>query len=371
MGSPTPIAYPESEQRTARRFRVAAWTIVPGFALLGTAVVLLSLGVGGTLELVLWFVAAAGGATLLLVGFGLSILAQFQSTRELIGVARARTAPEGPPVLDTAPARGEIRAGVVLTAGNRDRSNSAFLAPVVFACVVATAVVVGLASLLLGRFPPSSPAILLLILSALLVPALLAYADVNRAPPGRFEETATPSLFVSAQGVEGPFYPYAAYQQEPDGSSIRSPWFRIVQARLPAPNRVPWRLLSVTVGRTHDARTPALSFVSLTPAQIPWWMGGLKLGPGFLPAGTVGDGTLGFGLVLAVWRSQLDQVLWMALLGGSRLFTEHSQLTDAGRAAVKSGAGLGNSWMNRPLNGPWFVSLPRPSSVNDLSAWLT
>ena len=151
---------------------------------------------------------------------------------------------------------------------------------------------------------------------------------------------------------------------------IRSPWFKFIRARLPAPNQVPWKLLTVTSRAIPESLDPDIALLSLSRARLPIGMGGLQISDGFLPSGGTGNPRLGFGMVMTVRRQEVVRVLWRASQGGSRLIVEFGQLTPAGQAALKSAGLEGNSRLGRPLSGPWLVWLPAARAESDLAAWL-
>lgn len=370
--SPASPAYPtpSRRQRTAERW-------APVLVLAGGACFVAALFLVGsppfTSGLLGWAIVAVG-----LVGFGLAVAGMFLTVgtsigrlRERIRVGRAVTAPEQPAPLRPATEAEGVRGAIVLREDYRQRLRLGFFAIIALATLFAAGAIAAGVGLLFGRFGPPPASLYLVLLLAALPPLFLLMADTRRGSVGFLAGGPARALFFTSQGVEGALYPFSEYQPEPDGYTLRTRWFHVVLARLPAPNQIPWRLVSIVAARVHDDRDPNVALVALLPAAVPWWMGGLKIVEGFWPSGMSGDSRLAVGLVVAVPRSQLDSFLWMAFRGGSRLFAENSQLTPAGRAAAREYVGKWTSFGSRPLNNaPWYVSLPPPSSREELAGWV-
>jgi hypothetical protein len=238
------------------------------------------------------------------------------------------------------------------------------------AAILAVGVAAGAIDLIAQPSNRSGNAVFALAVFAVLVPVCLVIADAQRRIPGLWAASPSPEVAFNEFGVEGPFYPYSAYQFEAGTAVIRSPWFKFVRIRLPAPNQIPWKLLIVTVTRTRDGPNHDTAFLSLRRARLPIGFGGLQISEGSLGSEGTGDPRLGYGLVVALRREELVRVLWRAGQAGSRLVAEFGQLTAVGQAAVKAASIEGNSRLGRPFSGPWFVWLPSPGSESELAAWL-
>jgi hypothetical protein len=369
MDSVDLIQVPVAEARDERRRWRAHLIIFAGMVTVGACVI------SGQAVPALWPLTVplgVGGLVLLYYGLARMIQATSAKIRSNIRVARARTAQEPSATRAPSGSVSTVRAGVILRADQLGSAGRLPVYAIAFSALIGLAVSAGLAEVLLVPADLTVGAVLILVLVGAIIPLVLLLGDINRGIPGLFERASKPAVFLSETGVDGLFYPTSTYHSEPEGYTIRSPWFHLVKARLPTPNHIPWRLLMVTAPKMHSEQNTELSILSLSSVELPWWVGGLSVGPGFLPSGGVGDPRLGSGLIVTVWRSELDQVLWWALQGGSRLVAEYGQLSQQGRRAVEGATLAGNSRLNRPLNSslPWFVWLPPPSSPEELSSWL-
>jgi hypothetical protein len=359
-------AYPRTEPRTRAANQRAFLVLLLGVGLGGTGVIALSSG----LEPILAFVAlAVVGTVLLFAGIVLLLAAMAATLSENLSVGRAVTAPMAAASGAWSLPENALRASILLKtdfARSVRRTSGTLLG---LAILVLAGVGAGAAAYAVGTYGRPLIDFELLGLFALLGAVMLVLADMRRLLPKFLSGGVPHYLFIDRWGLSGPLYPLAEYGRDPAGYAIRSPWFAIVLARLPAPNQIPWRLVSLCASRIRDERDPSLSYISLAPARFPVWMRGLKINDGFLPTAGIGDSSFGYGLIVAVLRNQLLSILWMAFQGGSRLFAEYGQLTPTGQQATRAFAGIGTVSWNRPLNGPWFVSLPPPQNPGELASW--
>ncbi|MCI4356664.1 MAG: hypothetical protein L3K18_05930 [Thermoplasmata archaeon] len=307
-----------------------------------------------------------------LMGVGLSLLIQHlvNRVRDTRDVARALRPPDAAAQILSSSSGGEIVGRVLRPPSVGRVTGGMFALSLALAVLLSIGVAVGAIDLVIQPSHRSEPAALFLVLFAAFVPVFLLFADVQQPIPGLWSETPSPVVYLTERGVEGPFYPFSAYQPEGGAVVIRSPWFKFVRVRIPAPNQIPWKLLIVTAPRTRGGPTQNTSFLSLNRAQLPIGMGGWQLSEGFLPSGGSGDPSLGFGMVVTIRRDESVRVLWAASQAGSRLVTEFEQLTPTGKQALKSAGLEGNSRLSRPFSGPWFVWLPSPGSESELAGWM-
>ena len=306
---------------------------------------------------------------LLAVAILLLLQTAAQRVRETVAITRELRTPAPPPQpTDPIPGRG-FRGEAVLPGLPRSTSNASTFVLVV-AVLVIVGVVAGAVDVALQPRYRTEQALLYLGLFALLGPALLVMGDQMRPIPGFMGGSPSRPVGFTEGGVEGPFHPPSAYQDDAGSVVIRSRWFGFAQARLAAPNQIPWRLLILTATLTRAGPQGATAYLSLRRAMLPVGFRGLQLSDGFLPASGVADPRFATGLIVAVARGDLVPVLWAGYRGGSRLSVVYDQLTPLGQAAVTAARIEGNSRMNRPLAGPWFIWLPNPDSPAQLAAWL-
>jgi hypothetical protein len=314
-------------------------------------------------------VLVIAGFGLLGIGILMAVQNLLRRATETAEVARALRVP-GPPAPIPTEAPGDATVGRVVLAHGLSQSSSPISSlSFALAAILAVGVAAGALDLLAQPTNRSATAVFYLAVFAVFVPVFLLFADAQRRIPGLWAATPSPKVSFHELGVEGPFYPYSAYRFDAGTAVIRSPWFKFVRIRLPAPNQIPWKLLTVTVARTRDGPNHDTAFLSLRRARLPIGFGGLQISEGSLgPEGT-GDLRLGYGLAVALQKEELVRVLWTAGQAGSRLGAEFGQLTAVGQGAVKAAAIEGNSRFIRPLSGPWFVWLPSPGTESELAAW--
>lgn len=368
MGAPDPRTFSGFQERASRGEGWAFRFVLLGLVT-GAAGVVLDQAVPGALLVAVILLPV--GVGLLFFGILLTVRQIFRRAKETVKVVRSLRQPEPPNPLPDSALGGAIPGNIFLPPAIRSASGRLSWGLVVLAALLAFGVAVGAVDLVIQPPNRTASAFEFLVLFSLLVPALLVMADLQRPIPGLLAEAPSPVVYFTEGGAEGPFYPFSAYQPEAGRSVIRSPWFKFVRVRLPAPNQIPWKLLSVTITWTRGGSDLRTAYISLSRAALPIGFGGLQLTDGFLPTGGTGDRRLGFGMVVAIRRDDLERVLWSASRGGSRLVAVFDQLTPVGQAAVRSAQIAGNSVVNRPLSGPWFVWLPEPGSGPELGSWLS
>lgn len=366
-GGPSPIAYPPSEVGDRRRQDRAVLAFFLSMAFAAAVLILVQNVAMPALAAIALFVGAVAAVFVSLAWF---MYVRFTQTADQVLRARARsTLPLPPPPPDP---RQPVIPGEMLV-DPRPLSENTIAVGGFFGTVAIMLMVVGFAYSAV-RWGPLNFRLVMLVLIGLSLALLwlVLYQVELRRTAAHFARPDRPrGIFATPSGLEGPFYPFEAYALERGSAVIRSTWRRYVLGRLPAPNVVPWRLITVLYSVASDGWNAGSTILVVRPIPTPFWLDGLKITTDFFPAGARKDIALGQGLQLAIPRQYRATVLWMALQGGSRLLADQRQLTPAGQAACRAFAGAFQSTMSRPLGAaPHYLSLPPARNLPELYSWL-
>jgi hypothetical protein len=366
------VAYPREERAQSRRQRRALLVAILGFCLFvgSYAAGPILAGPAPLISFALIFVFLAGMVLWLGSLFWILYL-RFQTTRDVLRRAKVITAPTSAvpaPASSELPIAGTLVGWVCLPAGYTHFRRRLFYLYLTSGVILTAGAIAGIASLAiqskLAAFQPAAT----LVLSALLGLTLILVADYCRDLPSAFNDGNALELRFDRAGTAGQFYPVSRYESAGEGFSMKSKWFRRVQATLPAPNAISWKLLQPCVVALWDPSNPQMARISLRATSVPWWSGGLKISIGFLP----GDGWLGTsGQMVLIERRQLPAALWWAFQGGSRVTAHYEALTSIGQEAARSFIGVADqSWIGSNSAGR-IVTLSPPASEEQLSSWVT
>lgn len=351
------VAYPSDETRRRAQLRSITITIFVGLTV--TLVGLLGASLGGWLGFGSSVVGLAG-VVLFLIGVARQILFQVSATRDRIRRAAIVAAPVrvgGPPPPPVLREGGAVVGELQIPRGYVPAGSGRFYTLVGLSALLGLAVVAGSVALVTGRLRPV-PAGLVLVLCALGLALMgLLLADFSRDVPDFLDRRREREIRFDQAGLSANFYPAQRYRPTPAGVSMTTRWFGRVEASLPAPNVVPWKLVQMIVDAPVSATDPTRAVVAIDPASVPWWSGGLKITMGFFP---VGDARTGFAVTALVERRQLPTLLWWAFQGGSRLYARYATLTPAGQQAVRRFLGSSDSVIFRAGPARQRLALPPP-----------
>ena len=362
------LGYPAEERADRRKDRRATRFVLATF-LIAFVGLLAGLALPGTWLGVGFLLVGLAGMVLALGGIFWQLSLHLRRTAGTIARSRVITAPtEGPPPAPATALRSATAlSGYLLLAPNhRSQARNVFVGEMALAVLCAVGAGAGTAEIVGAGLRLSPNVILLLPLVALLSALLLFMGDSGRDLPGILTGPPPWELRMDSQGISGPFYPESRYEVSSTGAVMASRWFHRVQASLPAPNAIPWKLVTVSVINPVDPNDPLRSRIAFAATQVPWWSGGLKISLGFFPSG---DLDLGGGLACSIERRQLSTILWRAFQGGSRLFARYDRLSPAGQAAVRAFLGQSDSFLFRSQTRGVPLVLPPPTSEDQIATW--
>lgn len=321
------------------------------------------------LSILLFFIFIAGGV--LWIGGLFWVLAlRLRDTRDVIRQAKVITAPTSavPAAPTTLRSAGTLRGTADLPSNYASQRRNLFYGQMALGLLLTGGTSVGAVALAVTSVGELESDSQLLVLAALLGVMLLLVADFIRDLPTALDGGRATEVRIEPTGIAAPFYPEMRFVSSGGAFTMRSRWFGRVQAALPAPNAVPWKLLQVRILPSQDGGSSTWAQMSLLPAEVPWWFGGLKIAIGFLPGG---GWLASSGFRLWVERRQLGTILWWASQGGSRLMSTYGSLTPAGQQAVRASLGVAAPGGLRAAGAERVVVLPPAASEGQLASWLT